>query len=260
MKCCAEFALVAPMFIRDNHRQAKIFGIGSLLDGLTSSKRSILASWVNRYHRPKVSIWSSGFIAQELLEGEILKRRVNKVFAVRGKYSRDRLEKLTKKNLQHVPLGDGGLLANFLLDKIPEKKYSIGIIPHHVDFNTSIVDRLKCSLSNAILINVLDDPIEVINRIAECDVIISSAMHGLIVSDSLGIPNKWIKISDNLTGGNYKFKDYYSVYDLEPEPWDLRKRVFTDIDVELVSKNYEVKFEQVKTIQKNLMNAKIIGI
>ena len=55
-----------------------------------------------------------------------------------------------------------------------------------------------------------------------CEAIISSALHGLIAADSFFFPNRWIKLSDNLMGGDFKFNDYYSVYDIDIQPLDLR--------------------------------------
>ena len=41
------------------------------------------------------------------------------------------------------------------------------------------------------------------------DKIISSSLHGHIVSDSYGIPNKWVKFDDNIKGDYTKFYDYF---------------------------------------------------
>ena len=34
-----------------------------------------------------------------------------------------------------IPTGDGGILADELLDTLPEKRYDIGIVPHVCDLN-----------------------------------------------------------------------------------------------------------------------------
>ena len=34
-------------------------------------------------------------------------------------------------------------------------------------------------------------------------------MHGLIAADSLNIPHVWMKISNKIIGGNWKFNDYF---------------------------------------------------
>jgi polysaccharide pyruvyl transferase WcaK-like protein len=65
------------------------------------------------------------------------------------------------------------------------------------------------------LLNINDPPLAFLNKLQSCEVVISSAMHSLIAADSLGMPNIRIKISDNITGGDYKFKDYYSVFGID---------------------------------------------
>lgn len=43
----------------------------------------------------------------------------------------------------------------------------------------------------------------------------STSLHGLIVADSYGIPNAWIKQPQDIGGNGYKFDDYYSAFDRE---------------------------------------------
>lgn len=43
-----------------------------------------------------------------------------------------------------------------------------------------------------------------------CKKIVSSSLHGLIVSDSYKIPNRWVSFSDQIAGGTFKFLDYFS--------------------------------------------------
>lgn len=108
------------------------------------------------------------------------------------------------------------------------------------------------------MIDVCDNPIKVLRQISECEVILSSAMHGLITADSLNIPNQWIRLSDKLTGQNYKFEDYYSVYNkTSVQPIDLRTSAITDLEVEQIKQNYinENRKIIVDKINKNLMNA-----
>jgi pyruvyltransferase len=50
---------------------------------------------------------------------------------------------------------------------------------------------------------------DVVNEILSCEYIISSSLHGLIVSEAYSIPNLWIKVSDKIRGGEFKYQDYF---------------------------------------------------
>jgi len=121
--------------------------------------------------------------------------------------------RLTKEHctgiLDDIPLGDPGLLA-YLFAKPTKKKFRYGIIPHYADKTSAQVTELSPDVLN---IDVQSGVQEVIDAASQCENLISSSLHGLILADSLDIPNCWVKLSDNLTGGNFKFEDYYSIYD-----------------------------------------------
>ena len=54
-----------------------------------------------------------------------------------------------------------------------------------------------------------DDWKSVIEDICCCEAIVSSSLHGLIIADTYGIPNARVKFSDNVTGGDFKYDDYF---------------------------------------------------
>ena len=63
---------------------------------------------------------------------------------------------------------------------------------------------------NCIIIDPANsNPLETATLIASCNFIISSSLHGLIAADSLNIPHVWMKISNKIIGGNWKFNDYF---------------------------------------------------
>lgn len=130
-----------------------------------------------------------------------------KIKGVRGFY--------TKHNLQineNTTIGDPGLL---IADILPYKKniqYKLGIIPHESEIENESLKNLKRELNKDILIisprrsKVTD----ALKEIVSCQYIVSSSLHGLIISDSYGIPNGRIKFNDIDDSKDYKFKDYYS--------------------------------------------------
>lgn len=129
-----------------------------------------------------------------------------RVLSVRGELTRERL------GVKHkgVGLGDPGLLAPLTLAEHPEKKYVLGIVPHHIDIASTAVSQLVAlNRDNVIAINVQQQPLEVFKLISQCEYILSSSLHGLIIADAFGIPNAWLG-NDELIGGRFKFDDYYS--------------------------------------------------
>lgn len=98
---------------------------------------------------------------------------------------------------------------------------------------------------------------EFVSKVIQCNFILSSALHGLICADAFSIPNKWLVISGNVEGREYKFKDYYSVFESRKslEPVDLRKTFISDEDIDSFIKEYTNVGKQIDDICNNLENA-----
>ena len=182
---------------------------------------------LNGLTHPTVRIWGTGFINYSDCEESFFKRDM-RFHAVRGELTRKNVEIMTRRRLD-IPTGDAGILASELLGKLPEKKYDIGIIPHICDLNEELVYTVVRKYDNSILINVKDEPLEVIRQLAQCRTVISSSLHGLIVADSFGIPNMHVLFSDRPLGDGYKFDDYYSAYGVEHVQRDLRREPAPEI-------------------------------
>jgi pyruvyltransferase len=135
------------------------------------------------------------------------------VLAVRGKLTREKLGRG-----DDVALGDPGLLASMLMPERKRKKYRLGVIPHYIDQDEEHFKGLKKTIRGDVqFIDVRKDPRAVFYAIDECENIISSSLHGLIVADSLGIPNAWVG-SKKLPDGRFKYDDYYSAFDFTADP------------------------------------------
>jgi pyruvyltransferase len=48
-----------------------------------------------------------------------------------------------------------------------------------------------------------------------CRIIVSSSLHGLIFAHAYGLPAIWIKLSDRLVGGEFKFHDHYAFMEVD---------------------------------------------
>ena len=87
-------------------------------------------------------------------------------------------------------------------------------------------------------LDIFDGVESFISQLTECQFILSSSLHGLIMADSFGIPNQWMVLSDKVEGKNFKFYDYYSVFDM-PAPDFVTLEDFTFCDIEKIAKDYQ---------------------
>lgn len=169
-----------------------------------------------------------------------------KIAAVRGE--------LTKKNLdlpQQTNTGDLGLLAPKLIKHHTiAKKYEVGLVPHYVDKMHPFINQCQTYYGDSLLlIDVQDSAENVTRNISQCNLIVSSSLHGIIVADSLNIPNIWIKLSSDVIGDGYKFHDYNSSIDYEQQPFN----VFNSTSVKkLESKISNKSFETIKNKSEQL--------
>lgn len=178
-----------------NERRADLISTGSLIEHLLPS-------------------YSGTILGTGAIDSNTKTRFLNaNIIGLRGKN--------TKKNLglvESIVLGDPGLLSDKLIQRERSvKKIELGVIPHYSDVNNNAIQKLKLKYGADIaVIDVRQQPLTVLKEMDACKYIISSSLHGLICADSLGIPNRWIKLSE-LPGNDFKFNDYYSVFDITPK-------------------------------------------
>ena len=172
--------------------------------------------------------WGSGFIRSDSSNKGL--DRIN-FSAVRGKNTLSRIG-------YTVPTGDPGILISSAYS-LKRKRHSkkIGVVIHYADMKLPITKKF-CEDPRFEVITPLDSARNVAQKIAECGLILSSSLHGLIFADSLSIPNAHIKISNNLTGGTYKFYDYYSGVGKQYRPADVKK-IFSDDYLNQLKAHYE---------------------
>lgn len=152
-------------------------------------------------------IWGSGSI-----DGKPPRKPVDpeKIFALRGEKTlalcRDRfgLEK-------RVPLGDPAILMPQLYDPDVVKRHRIGLVPHFLDFD--FVSGIAAGMDGVTVLDVRQEPEPFVDQLKACEFVISSSLHGLILSDAYLIPNIWAKFASDLMGDQWKFEDYFSSTD-----------------------------------------------
>jgi pyruvyltransferase len=211
---------------------------------------SILVETYQNKQGNKPYVWSSGFIEDDgikLTDSDFVFK------ALRGKSS---LRRVSHKTGSPIVLGDAGLLASYLLEPGVKKRHKLGILPHYVDKDSELIKKLSTQ-DGVYIIDATWPCTQVVQAIAECDALLSSSLHGLIVGDSVGTPNKHLILSDKLKGGSYKFIDYYSALESSVySPLTLEK--IQDLNADEVCKLIKSDYRSpanLKEIQQSLIEA-----
>jgi len=211
-----------------------IFAIGSIL---------------HSNHFKKNIIWGSGIIQSNDVFSN------SNFLAVRGFHTIERIRKLGYPAPSVV--GDPALLLPLILPSGHTKEFRIGIVPHYQHF-----EFFKSTFPKDILtINLLDSIEDIVRQINSCDIILSTSLHGIIVSHAYEIPALWVEfneLKDNkLLGDNVKFKDYFSSVNVpEYEPFTINIADIEDVTKMTIEKYNNVTLplhEKIIKIQRNLL-------
>lgn len=177
-------------------------------------------------------VWGTGF----MYSNSEIKYKPNKIHAVRGKLSRERY---LKEGIDCPEIyGDPALLYPMVYKpKKINKKYAIGIIPHYIDKNIKWINNINDK--DITIIDILGETNDFVDKINECEILISSSLHGVIAGDAYEIPSYWVNFSNNVLGDGFKFYDHFSSVGRKEE------------------KTYLNNYEDLKSFHKTLSNYKI---
>jgi len=168
-----------------------LLGVGSIINESTS----------------RCIVWGSGIISKDTYV------KGGKFLAVRGPRTKQKLIELGFGSPEAI--GDPALLLPLIFTpKNKEKEFFIGLIPHVSDF-----EYIDGKFKNSTLLKIINlrnnDVEDTTEQICSCKYIISSSLHGLIVSHAYNIPSLYFKIN-NLIGDDIKFIDYFESVNLKP--------------------------------------------
>ena len=132
-------------------------------------------------------VWGTGFQSAS----QRLRSTPDKVFAVRGPMSRQRL---VEAGCPCPALyGDPGILISQVFPKRAGSGGRLGVIPHYIDREHPFLRAAKDHGAHII------DPgmplPDYLSELAQCDCILSSSLHGIVFAHSYGIPAAWVKLS-----------------------------------------------------------------
>lgn len=216
---------------------ADLLAIGTILRRERQARRFLLP---RRLH-----VWGSG--AGDADERFAARHHYH---AVRGRHTRAAIDGGAGPE---VALGDPGLLVGHYWSGRPRppKTHALGVIPHFVDHDSAAVAALL-RLRGSRRIDVFAPIDEVLKEVQSCACVVSSSLHGLIVSDAFGVPNRRIIFSANLRS-TLKFADYYSAFGLdEPVPIDASKLCGNEAPEDLVG---DYRPRDVETLCAGLIRA-----
>lgn len=143
-------------------------------------------------------VWGSGYMKS--VSPETAQKL--QFLAVRGPLTASYLD------LDKIALGDPGIFANELVGNDIPKTHKVGVIPH-LSHRAYLSDGRLAGIDGVIRIDPKTaDYMSVIERIASCEYILSSSLHGLIIADALSIPNTWIDPFGINRMAKMKYYDY----------------------------------------------------
>ena len=180
----------------------------TILSRLIAIKRySMIGSLLTIFNLKNTVICGSGILNNNRIN---ISGNPQKIHFVRGPLTREVLV----HNNYNCPecYGDLALLLPLYYKPMKKNKWKICIIPHYKDFDTEIVQKIiKEDISDIHIIKMkgYEQWTDIIDDICSCDVVISSSLHGLIVSETYKIPCFWVYLSKYVDGWDFKFKDFY---------------------------------------------------
>ncbi len=144
------------------------------------------------------------------MKKEAPKLNQNYIHALRGKKT---VQLLTEYGYRvpDVPLGDPGYFVKEMYPSLvnyKNKKYKACVIPHHADIKHPAFQTLGKE-DGVYILNMMTSDVNVLEKIAESEVVISQSLHGLVFAEALGVPNLWVSFKDNRVW-NFKFLDWFS--------------------------------------------------
>lgn len=157
-----------------------------------------------------------------------------KILAVRGHLTKARLANVESS----VILGDPAILIDQLQTNNPSKK-KVAIVPHYVDRGSTKLGRLVQNYreQSGMIDARTSDVTKVLKQLNGFQLVASTSLHGLILAWTQAIPCVWLSSPTGIVGDDFKFRDFFSAFDLEMEPLKINDNTrLVDIEDRAVSR------------------------
>lgn len=190
-------------------RPIVLFNRTSLAIRLKLCNYLVIGSTIDMLCRPNTEVWGAGIIDGS----KPLRVKPRKVYAVRGPLTR---EKLLEEGVECPEIyGDPALLTPLYYQPNKQKRYKYGIISHVSNqatvANLCLNEKCVSECTDVKIINLgqYTHWHDIIDQVCECESILSSSLHGLIIAEAYHVPNVWIEFGKPLIGGHFKFHDFF---------------------------------------------------
>ncbi|TXE05871.1 polysaccharide pyruvyl transferase family protein [Gelidibacter salicanalis] len=208
----------------------------------------VTAGSVLAHVNKKCVVWGSGIIQKK----QVVKAA--SFLAVRGPQTRQNL--IAQGHEVPEVYGDPAILMPIYYHPTKaDKRYRLGIVPHYNDYKQ--VHEMYHGTADILVIDLMTMDIEATTDLfLQCEHIISSSLHGLIIAHVYQIPAVWVEFSDKLFGDGIKFQDYFESVAMAPYKPNQLQRLF-ELDVLLQffdTENSLPKPSAVKKLQEDLMS------
>lgn len=194
-------------------------------------------------------VCGAGFIC----ENQKIQENPKQIYWVRGQLTREKLLELGVSCPKKF--GDPLMILPCLYQNlsITTQKNLIGVLPHYIDKKSksvaNLINFLKRNGKNVRVINIQcgQNYEELINSILECDTIISSTLHGVIISIVYGKNVIYKKFGNRVHGGDFKFNDFFSSIGVKYNS-DLSK------NRTIFENKIDYSFQKVRNVSKNIID------
>jgi pyruvyltransferase len=180
----------------------------------SDNERIILGIGSNlEFALPGDFVYGTGYQFKNTKVNDNLKKET--ILQVRGPITRKLLIKSGIQVKEHY--GDAALLMPLMFNPLKiKKKYKFGIIPHFNE-DKEIIKKMQSKFNKDTKVidiycaDAMKNIRSFIIQVLQCEVILSSSLHGIIIGDAYNIPSYCIKVSNYFNKkkcGYDKFNDY----------------------------------------------------
>ncbi|KKB82376.1 hypothetical protein VW29_16270 [Devosia limi DSM 17137] len=178
----------------------------TLLDSAPAQRQLLSIGSVLHMAREGATIWGTG------LHGTMSacehRYRSLDIRAVRGPVT----QRFLRQRGIDAPsvFGDPALLLPVLTGKrfTPSGEHAVGFVPNLHDMEFLRTSGMRERHPDIVVIDPLRSWNTVVSEIARCQLIIASSLHGLVTAEALGIPARYVRLTEH--EAKLKYYDYYN--------------------------------------------------